>query len=115
MRSTPRNTANARRVISPRLPIGVATRWRPGAGACPGPSARGQQGGEGASVASAGARACSGLLARGARLGSAPALLLPLEAALPRRLFARSASFVRSEEHTSELQSRFDLVCRLLL
>src|SRR5437868_12096477 len=28
----------------------------------------------------------------------------------------RSASFrMRSEEHTSELQSRFDLVCRLLL
>src|SRR5699024_6737662 len=25
------------------------------------------------------------------------------------------AGFVRSEEHTSELQSRFDLVCRLLL
>src|SRR5438067_718834 len=24
-------------------------------------------------------------------------------------------NFVRSEEHTSELQSRFDLVCRLLL
>src|SRR5699024_9057329 len=24
-------------------------------------------------------------------------------------------SFIRSEEHTSELQSRFDLVCRLLL
>src|SRR5699024_11641783 len=24
-------------------------------------------------------------------------------------------SYVRSEEHTSELQSRFDLVCRLLL
>src|SRR5207249_11002072 len=24
-------------------------------------------------------------------------------------------SFLRSEEHTSELQSRFDLVCRLLL
>src|SRR5207249_7699707 len=24
-------------------------------------------------------------------------------------------AFVRSEEHTSELQSRFDLVCRLLL
>src|SRR5207249_8104148 len=24
-------------------------------------------------------------------------------------------TFVRSEEHTSELQSRFDLVCRLLL
>src|SRR5437868_10428567 len=26
-----------------------------------------------------------------------------------------SLAFVRSEEHTSELQSRFDLVCRLLL
>src|SRR5699024_12072312 len=26
-----------------------------------------------------------------------------------------SCTFVRSEEHTSELQSRFDLVCRLLL
>src|SRR5699024_12328230 len=25
------------------------------------------------------------------------------------------STFVRSEEHTSELQSRFDLVCRLLL
>ena len=24
-------------------------------------------------------------------------------------------TFLRSEEHTSELQSRFDLVCRLLL
>src|SRR5438067_12402168 len=27
----------------------------------------------------------------------------------------RILRFVRSEEHTSELQSRFDLVCRLLL
>src|SRR5699024_11849574 len=27
----------------------------------------------------------------------------------------RHDEFVRSEEHTSELQSRFDLVCRLLL
>src|SRR5699024_11874503 len=26
----------------------------------------------------------------------------------------RTSRFVRSEEHTSELQSRFDLVCRLL-
>src|SRR5699024_11314499 len=26
-----------------------------------------------------------------------------------------SSNFTRSEEHTSELQSRFDLVCRLLL
>src|SRR5699024_12424797 len=30
------------------------------------------------------------------------------------RLFLRTA-ILRSEEHTSELQSRFDLVCRLLL
>src|SRR5699024_11664150 len=29
--------------------------------------------------------------------------------------FLRLASVERSEEHTSELQSRFDLVCRLLL
>src|SRR5699024_12562709 len=28
---------------------------------------------------------------------------------------ARAGEAVRSEEHTSELQSRFDLVCRLLL
>src|SRR5699024_12535453 len=28
---------------------------------------------------------------------------------------SRSSSPARSEEHTSELQSRFDLVCRLLL
>src|SRR5579885_3918377 len=27
----------------------------------------------------------------------------------------RSRAWARSEEHTSELQSRFDLVCRLLL
>src|SRR5207249_7017475 len=31
------------------------------------------------------------------------------------RPFMSDANFARSEEHTSELQSRFDLVCRLLL
>src|SRR6266513_3219682 len=31
------------------------------------------------------------------------------------RRFSSRASSGRSEEHTSELQSRFDLVCRLLL
>src|SRR5207249_5052432 len=36
----------------------------------------------------------------------------PRPGAVLRRLRARSD---RSEEHTSELQSRFDLVCRLLL
>src|SRR5207249_11124057 len=30
-------------------------------------------------------------------------------------IVGRSARVTRSEEHTSELQSRFDLVCRLLL
>src|SRR5699024_11386409 len=37
------------------------------------------------------------------------------EAASGLLLFQRIANFDRSEEHTSELQSRFDLVCRLLL
>src|SRR5687768_17795092 len=31
------------------------------------------------------------------------------------RLFGRDVSSLRSEEHTSELQSRLHLVCRLLL
>src|SRR5207249_7430916 len=31
------------------------------------------------------------------------------------RLVMDPANYFRSEEHTSELQSRFDLVCRLLL
>src|SRR6478672_12058239 len=40
----------------------------------------------------------------------------PLPARPSRHLHGRSAQFApRSEEHTSELQSRSDLVCRLLL
>src|SRR5438067_10662672 len=35
--------------------------------------------------------------------------------ACPGNLCWKTASSLRSEEHTSELQSRFDLVCRLLL
>src|SRR5438067_3779712 len=35
--------------------------------------------------------------------------------AQPGAVMAEALAFVRSEEHTSELQSRFDLVCRLLL
>src|SRR5207249_10866565 len=34
---------------------------------------------------------------------------------VPREAMPRRRSSSRSEEHTSELQSRFDLVCRLLL
>src|SRR5437868_12104448 len=33
----------------------------------------------------------------------------------PRQVHVVQAAAFRSEEHTSELQSRFDLVCRLLL
>src|SRR5437667_11207632 len=36
-------------------------------------------------------------------------------AALPEGLLQAAASHARSEEHTSELQSHHDLVCRLLL
>src|SRR6266704_4661238 len=39
----------------------------------------------------------------------------PLTDLTPLGLAMRSPSILRSEEHTSELQSRFDLVCRLLL
>src|SRR5699024_12214551 len=41
------------------------------------------------------------------------AITHPIAAAL--RLQFQHRGFLRSEEHTSELQSRFDLVCRLLL
>src|SRR5699024_11564306 len=39
----------------------------------------------------------------------------PLTDAVERLLLDASPRHPRSEEHTSELQSRFDLVCRLLL
>src|SRR2546429_5151338 len=44
-------------------------------------------------------------------------ILLVLSPALSTfsRQLARDVSFLRSEEHTSELQSRLHLVCRLLL
>src|SRR5699024_8907665 len=32
-----------------------------------------------------------------------------------KKVFEQGKKYYRSEEHTSELQSRFDLVCRLLL
>src|SRR5699024_11897246 len=38
-----------------------------------------------------------------------------LETRISRLLTTRRGVVLRSEEHTSELQSRFDLVCRLLL
>src|SRR5206468_12683920 len=38
-----------------------------------------------------------------------------VHAAMPASIRAENPAFRRSEEHTSELQSRSDLVCRLLL
>src|SRR5207249_10973697 len=40
---------------------------------------------------------------------------LPFRITFSKSSFIRNPSRGRSEEHTSELQSRFDLVCRLLL
>src|SRR5687768_17906762 len=48
------------------------------------------------------------------RMFTASLLALPVVVALVMILMAGSI-FVRSEEHTSELQSRLHLVCRLLL
>src|SRR5437868_10405034 len=39
----------------------------------------------------------------------------PTSAGVARRVKRSVDELLRSEEHTSELQSRFDLVCRLLL
>src|SRR5438874_8946606 len=44
-----------------------------------------------------------------------PRAIAPAPAGLPRAPRLRAAAAARSEEHTSELQSRRDLVCRLLL
>src|SRR5438105_11725813 len=49
----------------------------------------------------------------GARLGAKEALFSLGDR--PEARFAEHREFLRSEEHTSELQSRVDLVCRLLL
>src|SRR5699024_12676335 len=48
-------------------------------------------------------------LPSGGNRGPASLVLPALTLAIP------AAAVLRSEEHTSELQSRFDLVCRLLL
>src|SRR2546422_6849925 len=72
---------------------------------------------------------CDGLAQRGfgpaaVRLGWQAALRAPNDARVLRAIFpwpnrsaveAEAAEFGRSEEHTSELQSRLHLVCRLLL
>src|SRR5207249_11101697 len=52
------------------------------------------------------------LVTGGAAGGLGARLLVPVE---PQVRHGVEIGLVRSEEHTSELQSRFDLVCRLLL
>src|SRR2546421_4696614 len=47
------------------------------------------------------------------RSGSPPTRGIPQS--VNGHLFSPTAAMIRSEEHTSELQSRSDLVCRLLL
>src|SRR2546429_5348051 len=56
-------------------------------------------------------------LSRWSRFGSAasPRHCPPSAAAMPEMLSSMEADSNRSEEHTSELQSRLHLVCRLLL
>src|SRR5699024_11429409 len=49
-------------------------------------------------------------------IGPVSALTFPIAIVLPKgEREVKSIIKLRSEEHTSELQSRFDLVCRLLL
>src|SRR5206468_11629914 len=55
---------------------------------------------------------------RAAQFDCAKSAMPPVQRLRRRELLQRQrrhAQFVRSEEHTSELQSRSDLVCRLLL
>src|SRR5256885_11622838 len=44
-----------------------------------------------------------------------PSFFQPLRKILPERVAKQNARLARSEEHTSELQSPCNLVCRLLL
>src|SRR2546430_12275160 len=53
-------------------------------------------------------------IAGDARVMHAPARVAPLDAVLARRGQPERREQLRSEEHTSELQSQSNLVCRLL-
>src|SRR5437773_8303615 len=71
--------------------------------------ARGTAGGNGEFVNHAGLRADAFRIHGGG---------IPMDDVFVKRVFEKAAGFVltvRSEEHTSELQSHHDLVCRLLL
>src|SRR5260370_32338242 len=56
-----------------------------------------------------------GFARRGSRLGAAFVEAIHGLINLVHHLFADARNFHRSEEHTSELQSHLNLVCRLLL
>src|SRR5438067_6443416 len=66
------------------------------------------------STARAGSSAPRGS-ARAARFRRRPCVVLPTLGSAGRRRLPSPSCRSRSEEHTSELQSRFELVCRLLL
>src|SRR5699024_11951389 len=59
-------------------------------------------------------RATAGACENRSAAPAAPSLLRPLDALGAAAPWGQNLA-PRSEEHTSELQSRFDLVCRLLL
>src|SRR5207249_5419279 len=58
---------------------------------------------------------CSGGTPNGSSPTTSAAWVTPTFAGVGRNSPPRFTTMRRSEEHTSELQSRFDLVCRLLL
>src|SRR5699024_11594902 len=66
-------------------------------------------------VAARGGRGGLGNAALASRQRKAPGFALLGEPGEERSLVLELKTVARSEEHTSELQSRFDLVCRLLL
>src|SRR2546429_1556056 len=59
--------------------------------------------------------AATGRAGSASALGASAASAAPADARPPPATQARQADCRRSEEHTSELQSRLHLVCRLLL
>src|SRR5207247_4706673 len=58
---------------------------------------------------------CGGLMYLAETLGDADGVAHPMVGVLPAAVRLEPRRMARSEEHTSELQSRVDLVCRLLL
>src|SRR5690606_40070879 len=68
----------------------------------------------GGKIKNAGARPAFIGIALGVSPGSAASLLVPAESSIRGARACARVPAARSEEHTSELQSRENLVCRLL-